>query len=327
MKKVLGIGNSLVDIMTLLESDEFLMQINIKKGSMQLVDFKFSSEILLSSEKFKKVLSSGGSASNTIHGLANLGTPTSFIGKTGNDKHGRFFADDMRNNGINPILLTGTSETGCAIAFISPDSERTFATYLGAAIELSAADITAEMFLNYDYIYIEGYLVQNQELVNKVIEYAKQHNIKICLDLASYNVVEQNIDFLKKIVRNHIDIVFANEEEAKAFTGHEPEKALDEISEMCDIAIVKIGKRGSLVKQGKKIFKIQPIEASSIDSTGAGDAYAAGFIYGLANNFSLEKCGAIGSLLAGKVIEVIGAKMNPAIWNEIKEKITFIVNS
>lgn len=325
MKRVLGIGNALVDIMTILDSEKFLEEINIKKGSMQLVDSGLSSEILKLSGKFKKELSSGGSAANTIHGLANLGTKTSFIGKTGNDNYGRFFADDLRNNGIHPVLMTGASDTGCAIALISPDSERTFATYLGAAIELSEEDITPEMFSDYDYIYIEGYLVQNHGLVEKILEYASKHNCKICLDLASFNVVEQNLDFLKEIIINYVDIVFANEEEAMAFTGKEPEEALEELAELCGIAVVKIGKKGSLVKQNKNLYKIHSIECNCIDTTGAGDAYAAGFIYGLANDLTLDKCGAIGALLAGKVIEVIGAKMCDETWAEIKDQLPAII--
>ncbi len=324
MKKILGIGNALVDIMTILENDGFLNTFRLQKGSMQLVDADFSLNILTYTEEMKKELSSGGSAANTIHGLANLGIATSFIGKTGNDHYGRFFADDMRNIGINPVLFEGDAETGRAIALISPDSERTFATYLGSAIELTADELTEELFKDHDYFYIEGYLVQNRNLILKAIQIAKKLNIKICIDLASYNVVEQNLEFLKDIVANYVDIVFANEEEAKAFTGKEPEDALNEIATMCEIAIVKTGKRGSLIKFADEIYRIEPIECNCIDTTGAGDSYAAGFIYGLSYGYSLEKCGAIGSLLSGKVIEVIGAKMTESQWEEIKNHISKI---
>ncbi len=324
MKKILGIGNALVDIMTILENDGFLNTFNLQKGSMQLVDGDFSLNILTNTEEMKKELSSGGSAANTIHGLANLGIATSFIGKTGNDHYGHFFADDMRSIGINPVLFAGNAETGRAIALISPDSERTFATYLGSAIELTADELTEELFKDHDYFYIEGYLVQNRNLILKAIQIAKKLNIKICIDLASYNVVEQNLEFLKDIVANYVDIVFANEEEAKAFTGKEPEDALNEIATMCEIAIVKTGKRGSLIKFADEIYRIEPIECNCIDTTGAGDSYAAGFIYGLSHGYSLEKCGAIGSLLSGKVIEVIGAKMTESQWEEIKNHISKI---
>ncbi|MEI6852396.1 MAG: adenosine kinase, partial [Bacteroidota bacterium] len=244
---------------------------------------------------------------------------------TGVDTYGRFFADDMIKTGIQPLLFTGSAGTGCAIALISPDSERTFATHLGAAIELSAADLNHELFQGFDYFYIEGYLVQNRELIETAVKIAKEHHIKVCLDLASFNVVEQNLDFLKDIVLNYVDIVFANEEEARAFTGQAPEEAVRTIAAMCDIAVVKTGAKGSLVMQGSTLYEIQPIQCTSADTTGAGDAYSAGFIYGLAHGLSLDKCGAIGSLLAGRVIEVIGAKMSEAAWNRIKADIAGIV--
>ena len=325
MKKVLGIGNALVDIMTIIEDEQILEQFNIQKGSMQLVDSDFSAKIIDSTKEHKKELSSGGSAANTIHGLANLGVISSFIGKTGADAYGLFFADDMVKIGIEPILLKGNISTGCAIALISPDSERTFATHLGAAVQLSAEDLNHEMFQGYDYFYIEGYLVQNRELIETAVKIAKQNNIKVCIDLASFNVVEQNLDFLKDLVLNYVDIVFANQEEAKAFTGKEPEEAIKIIAKMCEIAVVKTGPQGSLVMQGDKLYKIEPISCTSVDTTGAGDAYSAGFIYGLAMGLSLDKCGAIGSLLSGRVIEVIGAKMNENTWNQIKADIATII--
>jgi sugar/nucleoside kinase (ribokinase family) len=325
MKKVLGIGNALVDIMTILEEEELLQHFNLQKGSMQLVDSDFSAQVIDRTKALKKELSSGGSAANTIHGLANLGVPSSFIGKTGLDSYGRFFADDMTKIGIVPLLFNGNAGTGCAIALISPDSEGTFATHLGAAIELSAEDLSHELFHGFDYFYIEGYLVQNRELIETAVKIAKEHNIKVCLDLASFNVVEQNLEFLKDIVLNYVDIVFANEEEAKAFTGKAPEEAVNIIARMCDIAVVKTGAKGSLVMQGDTLYRIEPIQCVSADTTGAGDAYSAGFIYGLSNELSLDKCGAIGSLLAGRVIEVIGAKMNEAVWNKIKADIACII--
>jgi sugar/nucleoside kinase (ribokinase family) len=139
--------------------------------------------------------------------------------------------------------------------------------------------------------------------------------------MASFNVVEDNLEFLKDYVNNYVDIIFANEEEAKAFTGKEPKEALDEIAEMCEIAVVKIGSKGSMVKRDGKVYMIDPIRVNPVDTTGAGDLFASGFLYGLCNNMSLEKCGKIGSMCAGKVIEVIGSKMSTETWEEIKSHI------
>lgn len=319
--RVLGLGNALVDIMTKLQNDDLLKQLNLPKGSMQLVNSEFSNEVMNKTEDLKPVLTSGGSAANTIHGLARLGINTGFIGKVGDDEMGNFFNTDMEKSGIKPSLLQSTTPTGKAIALVSQDSERTFATYLGAAVELTSEDLISDIFDGYQYFHIEGYLVQNHKLIEKSIKMAKQKGLKVSLDLASYNVVEENLEFLKRVITDYVDIVFANEEEAKAFTGEEPENALNTLSKSCEIAIVKIGKAGSLIKTNNKTYKAGIIDVESIDTTGAGDLYAAGFIYGLINDKSMDECGRIGSLLSGKVIENMGAKISEEGWAFINSQI------
>ena len=141
--------------------------------------------------------------------------------------------------------------------------------------------------------------------------------MKIALDLASYNVVEAKLDDFKEIIEKYVDIVFANEEEAKAYTGMPPYEALNIISKSCDIAVIKVGKEGSYIKRGEEIIKVGTIDVESIDTTGAGDLYASGFLYGIANEYSLEKCGLFGSVLAGHVIEIVGARMDEGRWKRI----------
>jgi len=324
MKKVIGLGNALVDIMIMLENDNFLTENNLPKGSMQLVDMETSEKVNKSSEGFEKKLTSGGSAANTIQGLAKLGTGSSYIGKVADDEYGKFFEAKLKEHKINPILLKSDTATGRAMALVSKDGERTFATYLGAAVELSADELTDNMFEGYNYFHIEGYLVYNHDLMLKAAKLAKSKGLKISLDLASFNVVEDNFDFLKTYINEYVDIVFANEEEAKAYTNKEPQEALNEFAEICEIAVVKIGSAGSYIKKGDNIYKIGVIDANLIDTTGAGDLYAAGFLYGLANNYNLEKSGKIGSILSGKVIEVIGAQMNDETWEKIKKMIAIL---
>lgn len=319
MTKVLGMGNALVDIMTRLKDDSILDKLSFPKGSMQLVDKNQSNKILEATNHLEKIQASGGSAANTIHGLASLGIETGFIGKVGKDNMGGFFEQDLIANNIQPKLFNSETETGRAVALVSPDSERTFATYLGAAVELEADDISVDLFSGYQYFHIEGYLVQNHSLLEKAMQLAKKQGLIISIDLASFNVVEENLDFLKSIVEKYVDIVFANEEEAKSFTGCEPEKALEIISKNCDIAIVKIGKKGSLLKKESKSTKGGIIGAEPVDTTGAGDLYAAGFLYGHIKGMTLENCAYLGALLSGKVIEEIGAKIAPEKWPEIKK--------
>ncbi len=324
MHKVLGIGNALVDIIIKLSDEEILKRYSLPKGSMQLVDNELAQKIEKDTLNNSSILASGGSAANTIHGLAKLGITTGYIGKIGKDKFGDFFNDDIRKAGINPHIEFGQVHTGRAITLVTPDSERTFATYLGSAIELTADDFIKSSLKNYSLVHVEGYLVQNRELVDTIFQQAKLSGLTTSLDLASYNVVEANLEFLQEIIKNYVDIVFANEEEALAFTGEKPMVACNKIAEMCDIAIVKTGKSGSIIQQGKEICQVGVIPVNVIDTTGAGDLYAAGFIYGVANNFSLKKCGEIGALLAGKVIENLGAKIPDAGWLQILNQKTKI---
>jgi len=321
MDKVLGIGNALVDIMTKLEDDSTLDKFSLAKGSMQLVERELSDEINNATDSFEKSQSSGGSAANTIHGLASLGAATGYIGKVGEDSFGEFFSTDMEAHGIEPFMLKSKTDTGRAVALISPDTERTFATFLGAAVELNDSDLIADQFKDYKILHIEGYLVLNHALMLKAALLAEANNMKISIDMASFNVVEDNLEFLKSYVKNYVDIIFANEEESKAFTGKEPEESLNELAEQCEIAVVKIGSKGSLVKSNGNVYKIDPIKVNPVDTTGAGDLFASGFLYGLVKNLPLDECGKIGSLCAGKVIEVIGSKMSNETWNEIKSKI------
>lgn len=319
--KILGMGNALVDILVKLENDNVIYQLEFPRGSMQLVDKCTAENVLKSTSGLPIQQSSGGSAANTIHGLANLGITTGFLGKVGHDELGDFFSTDLESKTIKSHLLQSKTETGRAVALVSPDGERTFATYLGAAVELSADDLKASDFIGYDILHIEGYLVQNHSLMVRAMQLAKENGLKVSLDLASFNVVEENLEFLKESIIKYVDILFANEEEAKTYTGKAPKEALKEISKQCPIAVVKIGKEGSLVWLNSVITEVGVIDANPVDTTGAGDLYASGFLYGLSMGKSPEECGWYGAVLSGNVIENIGAKISDERWIKIKSEI------
>jgi len=321
MKRILGIGNALVDVMTMIPGDHILSEFGLPKGSMQLVDYAKSEEVKMGTKGLKQSLASGGSAANTIHGLARLGSNSGYIGSVGRDETGEFFEKDMHKAGAETYLFRRTTETGTAVALVSPDSERTFATHLGAATELSAGDLKKEHFEPYQIFYLEGYLINNKPLVERACQLAKENNMEIAIDLSSYNVVEAHLDDFRDIIGRYVDIIFANEEEAKAFTGMEPAQAIEQLAKMCKISIVKVGKEGSLIKRGEEFVKVGSLNADCVDTTGAGDLYAAGFLYGYANDLPLDKCGIIGSILAGNVIENIGARITEKRWSAIKKAI------
>ncbi len=196
------------------------------------------------------------------------------------------------------------------------------ATYLGAAADLKPEELTGEIFSNYSILYIEGYLVQDHRLIETAIDLARAGGLKIAIDLSSFNIVEENLEFLQKLISEKVDIVFANEEEALAFTGKEPKQAATDIASVCEIAVVKIGKAGSIIQRGEERVNVAIIKAKALDTTGAGDNYAAGFLYGFTNGFSLEKCGRIAALVSGKAVEVMGAKLPDANWPDILKQIS-----
>ncbi len=315
--KVLGMGNALVDIIMRLPDDLLLVELELPKASMQLIDNERLEKIQSRLAGLETELNSGGSAANTTHGLAALGLETGFIGSIGKDEYGAFFKRDMEEKGIKPVFNYSNSPTGRALALVSPDSERTFGTFLGAAMELAPEHITPGVFDGYDLLHIEGYLVQNHDLIEKAVRMARAAGLEVSLDLASYNVVEENRNFLEDILNRYVTIVFANEEEAKAMTGKEPVSALADLHRMCSKAIVKIGKEGSWIQTDDEPVHVEAVSTIPVDTSGAGDLYAAGFIYGLSRGLSDYQCGQIGSILAGKVIEFTGPKLPLPVWGDI----------
>ena len=320
-KSVIGIGNALTDMLVNLSNDNVLREYQLAKGSMSLVDSEFQTAISKSLAGLPYSLSLGGSAANTIRAMAQLDIRCGFIGKVGEDNTGEFYVQALRNVGVAPYILHSENKSGKCVSLISPDGERTFVTHLGAALDLTADEIDAAVFDSYDYLYIEGYLVQDHDLIRRTIERAKEHGAKVALDLASFNVVEENRDFLRDIVAKHVDILFANEDEAHAFSGEEdPAKALEHIAQMCELVVVKIGTRGALIKRGEEMVHVGIMAAAKrVDTTGAGDFYAAGFMAGLCKGLTLRQCGTMGAIAAGKVIEVVGTTLSREAWSEIHD--------
>ena len=329
MNKIIGLGNALVDILVTLKEDNLLRHIGLQKGGMQLISAPKFNDIKNIISQMETHQVTGGSAANTIQALACMNTPVGFIGKIGLDEFGSFFETTLQAKGIETNLLIDSEfDSGVASTFITPDGERTFGTYLGAASQLVATDIYPTIFDGYHILYIEGYLVQNHELILKAVSLAKNRGLQVCIDLASYNIVAEDLDFFTHLVENYVDIVFANEEEAYAYTGKShPKEALMHISEHCDIAVVKVGAKGSYIKKGKFAYHVDALKNRKvIDTTGAGDYFAAGFLYGYIKGESLENCAKIGSILSGHVIEVVGTSLNASKWKKILQEIDHIID-
>lgn len=317
MYKILGMGNALTDVLILLPSNDLLDELDLPIGSMQLIDQTTFERFKNRIDGMPTQLACGGSAANTMTGVSKMGIKSGFVGKIHPDEVGGRYRDDLLNHGIEPHLLEDVQASGQCLAFISPDGQRTFATYLGAAAALRAYEIEPSLFAGYNLFYIEGYLVQNHELIHTAIVQAKAAGLQVALDLASYNVVEANRDFLRSLIESHVDLVFANEDEAVALTGLEPAEALLWMAERVDIAVVKLGEKGAMACRGKETVTVPAVPSACVDTTGAGDLFASGFLYGLASGKSLNDCLRYGSIAAGKVVECIGPKLDQAAWDVV----------
>jgi len=327
--KILGIGNALVDILAKLPNDELLKELNVAKGSMNLIEEKMRNELLERIKTMDLKMTTGGSVSNTSLALRQMETPSGYIGKVGNDEYGKFYIHELTNAGVELHLIHEPGFTGTAIAMITPDGERTFCTYLGAAADMHKSEIQKSILAQYTHLYVEGYLVQDHDLIEGVMEMGKSLGLTIMLDLASFNVVASERAFLQTLVEKYVDIIFANEEESLAFTGKASTgEAIHDISHLVKIAILKKGDKGSWIKYNNELIHV-PIykKVKPTDTTAAGDYYAAGFFYGMMHDAGLVKCAQLGSLLSYYIIQVVGTKLSPEVWEEIREKAKDIINA
>jgi sugar/nucleoside kinase (ribokinase family) len=325
MMKILGFGNALVDILTILECETPLKELNLPKGSMQLLDESGLEKMKVFLSARNTQTATGGSAGNLAKALGKLQAHPGFLGSVGKDEFGELFENRCREDGVQPLLCHHDLPTGIATTLITPDGERTFGTYLGAAAVFYEQEIQEDILRAYDVLFIEGYWIQNPTLMEQMMATAHRLGLKVALDLASYNIVEENKDFFRRVMREYVDVVFANEKESEAFSAGSPEDAAREMAELCQIAVVKIGKEGAYVATDADIRLYPSIRVDHvIDTTGAGDFFAAGFLYGLTHEKSPETSARIGSILGSTVIQYVGTTLPESTWKEVNEQIAML---
>lgn len=320
---IIGVGSPIVDAIAQIE-DSFLEQVEGDKGGMVLVEGS-TIDSLLTQIPNGSVKAPGGSAGNTLFALARLGASTAFLGKTGNCENGSFYRDRFAQLGGDAARFKiGETENGQCLSLVTPDGERTMRTNLGAAMTLAPEEVSAADFAGCTHAHIEGYLLFNEALMMRVLDAAKAAGCSISLDLASFEVVNATKSILPNILRDYVDIVFANEEEADAFTGlgEDYEAMALELAALCDIAAVKIGARGSYIAKGSEVQKAEPVLAEKVvDTTGAGDLWASGFLYGWSQNRDLLECARIGSILGAAVVQEQGSELPEDVWTDILEQV------
>lgn len=318
-KTIVGVGSALVDMLAT-ASDEFIENLGVEKGGMTLVDQSYI-ERLIDQILDPPVIVPGGSACNTAIGVGKLGGVAKFVGKLGNDELGELFNQDLKKNNVEPVLFSSKTSTGRVLSLITPDAQRSMFTYLGASAQMHPGEVTTDCFKDTAVVHVEGYLLFNRALMTATLKSAKDAGALVSLDLASFNVVEESKDILPGIIKESVDILLANEDEARAYSGYADEdKALDVLSENVDIAVLKLGPRGSMIAHNGRKMKIEPMgPGDAVDTTGAGDLWASGFLFGLVSGYSFEKSGAIASACGYEVCRVIGADIPEDGWRRIRK--------
>ena len=323
--KILGIGNALLDVLLRLESDQTLSEIVINKGAMDLIDESKMREIQMVQAGLQRSEAPGGSACNTMRALARLGANVGYVGKVGYDAAGITYEIETARMGVKPYFIRTPGISGCSTVLISPDGERTMATFLGPAATLSDDEIADEVLSQYDCLYLEGYLIANEALFLPILKRAKRMGLKIALDLSNFNIVNGFKDLLKTVIPAYVDILFSNESETEAYMGLPANVAIDGIAKEVEISVVTVGKDGVWAKKGENKIHHPAVSKLVVDTTGAGDNFAAGFLFGYSVHASLEQSVQIGSLLSGHVIEMVGAQIAEDRWEEILIKVEDIL--
>ncbi len=319
---VCGIGSPLLDFIVEVD-DKVLAEIDMKKGQMHLIDEGQSARILEMIEGYRVKTAPGGSSANTLACICALGGSAVFLGKIGDDYHGTVYEQSTISDGVCTKLAKHESaKTGHAITFITPDSERTFATHLGAALHFRKDDVFDQDIRESRILHIEGYQLEDPDLKQTCIhamEVARGADGKVSIDLADPALIGRNLEPIRDLVREYADIIFVNELEARAFTGlDDEEQALSRIYDLCEVAVVKLGDRGSLIKAEGRIIRVPIYPVAVANTNGAGDAYAAGILFSMAHGIDFDRAGKIAAYIAAQVVGSVGARPERSLADEIR---------
>ncbi len=325
---LITIGNALVDIICTVEEKYITQQhkeFGMKKGSMNLVDAERA--LSLYSDMTDHVKMSGGSAGNTMACFASLGGKGAYIGKVADDELGSVFISSLKDMGVayETTRLKESASTGRCMIMVTPDGERTMNTYLGAAVELTPKDIQADFIAKGKVVYLEGYLYdppQAMEAFIKASHLAHEAGRQVSLTLSDPFCVDRHREAFKDLVSLHVDILFANEDEIKSLYEVETvDEAIEIVKTQCAIVAITLSEKGSIIIENGAITKVdaEPIQ-KLVDSTGAGDAYAAGFLFGYTKHKSMAECGRLGSIAAAEVISHMGPRPEVTLADLVKDK-------
>ena len=311
---IVGIGNAIVDVLTTAD-DALLERLSFKKGSMTLIDENKANELYEIANN--GIQRSGGSVANSLACIAQLGGKAAFIGRVRDDNLGEIFTEEISRTGTifkTPASSVGPSTAQCLI-FVTPDAQRTMCTYLGASVLLEPNDLDLSAVRDAKILYLEGYLWDNPAAKNafiKAADIAKNSGRKVALSLSDSFCVNRHRESFITLVEDYVDILFANQDEITSlYTTSNLNLAIEKLKKKCELAAITIGKNGSILISNSKVIAIDPfVLGKAIDTTGAGDLYAGGFLKGLSDDLSPETSAKIGSICAGQIVTQLGSRSN-----------------
>ena len=315
MKKfdVYGVCNPLVDLLSHVP-DSFLKKLGIQKNIMHLVTFEQQQELLfaLAEEQITVEIAAGGSGANSMIGISQLGGTSAFSGKIGKDQHGKLYREKLESHGVSDCLAEGEGGTGSSLILVSEDGARTMNTFLGMSQELKNNDIDPDVIESSTFLYLTGYLWDTEsqkKAVLNALDEAKKREIKVALSLSDPFCVKRHKEDFINLLKGYASIVFCNQEEAFTLLDTKiTQKAVETMSDWAETVALTLGAYGALISNHGETFYIDPLPVSVEDTTGAGDAFAAGFLYGMTHDFSPLESGRIGAALAAGVIGQTGPR-------------------
>lgn len=310
---VFGMCNALYDLQAEV-TDDVLADLGVQKGGMFLIDEARQREIVPKIYTHLVHTEAGGSGANTMLGLSLLGACSSFTSRVGDDEHGDLYRKSLTSKGVKANLGTGRGETGISLILITPDAQRTMLTFLGQSLSLTPDDVSLDDLRASKYLYITGYLwdTDNQkEAVLHAMREANRAGVKVALSLSDPFCVHRHKDDFKRLIRDHVDVLFGNFHEAEALTDtSDPHAALRALAEHCEVAVVTLDEKGSLIRRGQEEHSVPIYKVRAVDTTGAGDMYAAGLLYGLTRDLPLDATGRIASYCAAQVVSKLGPRLD-----------------
>jgi sugar/nucleoside kinase (ribokinase family) len=309
---VYGVGNSLVDVQTEV-SEATLADLGFQKGLMTLVDTAIQSRVLGRLHSATLTRCAGGSAANTVMGVADFGGRAAYAGKVGGDPLGEFFLQDMRSAGVVIDAPAGDQPTGTCVILITADAQRTMLTSLGASATLGPADIDEDHIRAAQYVYIEGYLFGGEPTRSaalRAIELAKQNGVKVAFTVSDPFLIAQHRDEFWRLIRGPVDLLFCNLEESRSLTGEtDPVACAHAIHRHAENVALTMGKEGSILMHAGEAIPIEGVPVTAVDTTGAGDMYAAGVLYGITSGYTWRQSGRLASYAASRIVAQRGARL------------------